>query len=81
MCISSITINSIGLGLDVIGATLLLFFWVVPQTAFAGQLATNEFEYNEKDRAKLKRMKCAAWLGFGLVILGFVFQLVSNYVT
>ena len=27
----------------------------------------------------LKRMKIAAKLGFGLMILGFVLQLVSNY--
>jgi len=81
MCTLSATINSIGLGLDIVGATLLLFFWVAPQTAFAGQVATNEFEYNERDRKKLKRMKWVAWLGFGLMILGFVLQLVSNYVT
>ena len=81
MCVSATTLNSIGLTLNIIGAILLLIFWVAPQTAFKGQLATNEFEYTEKYRKKLSRMKCAAFLGFGLIILGFVLQLISNYVT
>jgi len=73
------TLNSIGLVCDIIGAVLLLLFWVAAQTAFKGKLAVSEHDYDEEDRTKLKRMRIAAKLGFGLMILGFVLQLVSNY--
>ena len=79
MYISSTTINSVGLVCDILGAILLLFSWVAPQSAFKGILATNKDEFCEKNRKKLVRMNIAAWCGFGLIILGFVFQLISNY--
>ncbi|MBW1768014.1 MAG: hypothetical protein JRJ65_13330 [Deltaproteobacteria bacterium] len=76
---SSITLNTIGLLLDIVGVLLLLFFWVAPQTAFKGQLATSAEEYSEKNRKKLGRMKLLARLGMWLIILGFLLQALSNY--
>ena len=80
MCISVTTLSSIGLGFDIVGVTLLLFFWVPPQTAFKGQVATNEEEYPEPERKKLVLMKIAARSGYGFMLFGFVLQLVSNYI-
>jgi hypothetical protein len=73
------TLNSVGLVCDIIAAVLLLLFWVAPQTAFKGELVVSEHDYDEVDRTKLKRMRTAANPGFGLMIIGFVLQLVSNY--
>jgi len=80
MCISSTTLNSIGLICDIIGVLLLLFFWVVPQTAFIGMLATFKEELPENYQKKLKRMNILSSIGLALIIFGFVLQLISNYV-
>jgi len=55
-------------------------FWVAPQTAFKGQIATSEDEYSEKDRKKYNHMKLLARLGMGLLMLGFLLQVLSNYI-
>ena len=77
---SSTTLNTIGLLLDIIGALLILVFWVAPQTAFKGKIVTSEDEYSKKDRKKFGYMKLLAQLGMGLLILGFLLQVLSNYI-
>ena len=78
--LSSMILNTTGLSLDIIGALLLLFFWVAPQTAFKGQLATIAEEYSVEDRKNLTCKKILARFGLVLIIVGFGLQLLSNLI-
>ena len=66
--------------MDIAGAILLLTFSIPPQVALRGHLATNEFEYSEENRRKVRRNRMLAKLGLYMLIAGFALQLLSNYV-
>ena len=78
--LSKPTINSFGLILDITGVLLLLFYWIPAQVAFEGMLATIKDELPKECRKKLKRNSILATLGLIFIVLGFMLQLVSNYV-
>jgi vacuolar-type H+-ATPase subunit I/STV1 len=79
MEVSSTTINSIGLIADIAGAIFLLFFGIPEQVSFRGTIATNSFEYSERQQGILRCRKALARTGLALLICGFALQLISNY--
>lgn len=79
--ISTTSINSFGLLLNIVGAVLLLFFALPIQVALKGKIATNEFEYTEEDQKKIRRQKLLSRIGLCFLIAGFLLQLISNYIT
>ena len=79
------TLNSIGLVLDIIGALMLWRF--VAEIAFAdrdeflkghGQLRV--FDPTPEQIGAFKRNMLFSRIGIGLLVVGFLFQLLSNYV-
>ena len=75
---TQVLINSFGLILDIIGAYLLFKFGLPPSIDRTGveHLVGGEIDSAEVKKGKLYDSRSA--IGFKLLILGFVFQLVSN---
>ena len=75
----STLVNSLGLSLDIIGALLLLRFGLPPRIDPEGHIyiITEEVDEAEIDLGRRYR----SWSKFAviLLILGFIGQLVSNY--
>ena len=67
-------IGSVGLVLDLIGATFIFRFVL---TAGEQVILIDETEERERKR-KVRTKTVLAWTGFGLIVLGFLFQLASN---
>lgn len=75
----STLVNSIGLGLDVVGAVLLLLFGLPPRLDPEGHV---RIIAEEVDTSEIEKASCYARrsrFGVVLLILGFAFQLASNY--
>ena len=78
-------VNTIGLLLDVIGVILVFRFGLapdVPREASGGFLVLNGPTEAQKEeaRAKWRRYRYLSYLGLLLLVLGFILQIVSNYV-
>lgn len=76
-------IGSIGLVLDIIGA-LLLFRYGLPQevsrSGYAVLIAEGYPESEEAERKKARHYDRMGHLGLGLLVFGFVLQLVGNLI-
>lgn len=70
-------INLIGLTLDVAGVILIFFYGISPMIDTDGNTYRISGEIDENEIKKAKKYKCASRLGLLLVIIGFIFQLVS----
>ena len=70
-----ILLHSAGLLLDAIGAALLFFFALPNRAGLDGVLT-----WGRGNETRLKWYSRLSKLGLGLLILGFVLQLVSNHV-
>ena len=78
---SAAMINSVGLFLDILGV-ILLFFFALPSRISEGPpyLSFGSDPDSTKQREKQrKRYKFWSGLAMGLLILGFVLQMVSNH--
>lgn len=79
MILENVTLNSIGLILDIIGASLLWYFGLPPNVAPKGKrylIIGND--KNEKEKAE--KYIFLAKIGFGFLIFGFLFQLADNLI-
>lgn len=76
----SIAINSIGLGLDIAGAILLWRYGLPESLSREGHDSIVLEQINETEKAKAESYDRWAKIGLGLLISGFVFQLISNFV-
>lgn len=77
---SPTTLNTIGLSLDLIGVVLLFFFGLTKNISKEGDTYIIHDMYpNKKEIKKWKIFNTASIIGFFLVILGFLFQIISNY--
>lgn len=66
-------VNSVGLVFDIVGV-LLIFFYALPVTNGKARESSNE----PTDEEVAKSNKIARF-GLGLLVLGFVLQLLSNF--
>ena len=73
-------LNSSGLLLDICGATLIFRFGLPEQVSRTGTGALLLEETDEAEIEKARRYDRLGRLGIGLLISGFVLQLVSNFV-
>ena len=65
--------NSLGLVLDIIGVIVLFTMDFKMIGLDAGDIQLT------KDPVKVKREKVKAYIGLGSIVLGFIFQLISNF--
>ena len=77
---SAASINSIGLSLDILGV-ILLFIFGLPSRFVSDGPPTNTISFGwDPDSVKQwNRYKFWSGLALGLLILGFVLQMVSNH--
>ena len=73
------TINTIGLGFNIIGAIILYKFGLPPRIDLEGHIHFIAEQVDEAEITLGKRYRCLSNVAVGLLILGFATQLVSNY--
>ncbi len=78
--LDSICVNSIGLVLDIIGAILLFFFGLPPKIDPEGKIRLIASQRDEDEIRRGKIYKIMSPTGIILIIIGFILQLVSNYI-
>lgn len=78
---TSACINDIGLFLDIIGAVLLFKFGLPASVDREGHIHIITEQFDEEEIKKGKFYERWGKIGLGLLILGFIFQLVSNHVS
>lgn len=71
-------VNSLGLILDVCGAVLIFKFGLPPDVRRSGASYLMTEQADESEIKKGKRYDRVAYIGAGLLIAGFVSQLLSN---
>jgi hypothetical protein len=72
-------INSCGLVFDIIGATLIWRFGLPAEISRTGAQHLILEESDASEAAKALRYDRISWWGFASLVLGFVLQLVSNF--
>jgi hypothetical protein len=75
------TINSAGLIFDILGAGILWRFGLPPSINRDGHITITCQQTNEQEKDKAGLYDFLSHLGLFLVALGFVFQLISNFIT
>ena len=73
-----ISINSLGLLLDIIGAILIWKYGLPKSLSREGEEAALIMS-DESSRAKAKKYNWFDHIGLALLVFGFVFQLISNF--
>jgi len=73
------SVNSFGLFLDIVGALLLFIFGLPPRIDPEGQTYLITGEVDEAECALARRYRSWSKVAVVLLILGFLGQLVSNY--
>ena len=73
------TINTIGLIIDIIGIILLFKFGLPSEVSKTGDVLLLLEETNESEKRKWIRYNTWSKIGLGLIIIGFLFQIWSNY--
>ncbi|MBU3259301.1 hypothetical protein KPG71_04660 [Roseovarius sp. PS-C2] len=80
---TSETVNTIGLVLDIAGVILLFFFGLPPEVRRGGKsfiiLEGSDTPDSKKEASKAKWFDRTSWLALGLLVLGFGLQIWSNY--
>ena len=71
-------LNSLGLILDIFGAALLWYFGLPPKVSREGarHLIIGK---DSKEARKARKYDSLGNVGFGLLIIGFIFQFIGNY--
>ena len=78
MCPSPELVNTLGLGLDIAGVILLFRFGLPPDVRRNG---ANYFTWgaDEAEAGKAKQYDKTSWSALGLIVLGFLLQIVSTW--
>lgn len=71
-------IGAIGLILDIMGAYLIFKYGLPEEVSRTGSIGLILEQEDEEEKAKGKKYDKFSKIGFYLLILGFVFQLVSS---
>ena len=74
------TVNSIGLLLDIAGAILLWKYGLPESISREGTIPLVIGQIDGAEVAKAKTYDCWSKFGLTLLILGFVLQLISNFI-
>ena len=69
-----------GLVLDIAGAILLWKYGLPESISREGTITLSIGQVDEAEVAKAKTYDCWSKLGLTLLILGFIFQLISNFI-
>lgn len=75
----SAVVNSIGLAFDIIGAMLMWKYGLPEQISRDGAVNIVVENVDNTEKEKAHRYDCNAGYGIFLLVIGFVLQLVSNY--
>lgn len=78
MTISNI-LNIIGLSFDIIGVLMLFKFGLPPEINRSGLIAICCEEEDENEKVKAKKYDKFSRIALGLIVFGFVFQLLSDF--
>lgn len=78
--INSTTINTIGLLFDIFGAILLWKFGLPQEISRSGSIYLALEQDNKEEKEKAVLYDKLGTLGIALLILGFIFQLISNFI-
>jgi hypothetical protein len=73
-------VNSLGLVCDVIGALLIWKYGLPESISRTGVIHIIAEQSDDDEIAKAKRFDYWARLGIGLLVFGFILQLVSNFI-
>jgi len=76
---TSETVNTIGLVLDIAGVILLFFFGLPPELNRGGKNYLLLEQPNEDEARKAKGYEIVSWFALVLLIAGFGLQIWSNY--
>ncbi|MCY4597702.1 MAG: hypothetical protein OXC19_23240 [Bryobacterales bacterium] len=79
MCLSAAWVNSIGLGLDIVGVVLLFRFGLPPNVDRTGATYWTGAPDQEEVR-KGRRYDRISWVALALLVLGFALQIASNWI-
>ena len=81
MCPLPDVINSAGLALDIAGVILLFIYGLPEDVSKSGGMVIGYPNHDkEKEVRKWKSYKKKSYLGLVLLVLGFLLQLVSNWI-
>ncbi|PIR39154.1 MAG: hypothetical protein COV35_01145 [Alphaproteobacteria bacterium CG11_big_fil_rev_8_21_14_0_20_39_49] len=72
-------LNSIGLGLDIIGVVLIFFFGIPQKMDRSGDIFIVLGEKSPNEIKKIKKYDFWANTGLILIVSGFVIQIISNF--
>jgi len=75
----STIVNSIGLVIDIVGALILFRFGLAPKIDVEGHVHLILEQVDEGEIALAKRYKSSSSIGIILIGIGFLFQLISNF--
>ena len=78
MCLSSGLVNTVGLGLDIVGVILLFLFGLPPKVSRGGGVPM-EWSGTPEDARRAKRYERISWGALLLMVLGFLLQIVSTW--
>ena len=82
MCLSATVVNSVGLMLDIIGVIFLFLFGLPPKVSNPDQGNILNWAFGPPGKEKELRYKIHWWFshaGLGLLVLGFLLQIWSNW--
>jgi hypothetical protein len=74
-------VNSAGLVLDIIGASLLWKFGLPPDVSRTGSILIAAEQIDENEVRKAKFYNRVSFWAFLCLVAGFAFQLVSNFIS
>jgi len=79
MCSMALHMSSAGLVLDIIGVWLLWRFGLPAEVSRRGATYLVTTQVNQDEIAKAKRYERWSWIALGTLTLGFLMQIIGNY--
>lgn len=76
---TAVTLNTIGLLLDMVGAVFLFKYGLPPDLSRTGATFLRLEQDDESEKAKAQQYDQLGYIGIVLMFIGFALQLVSNY--
>ncbi|MBC7557527.1 MAG: hypothetical protein H7195_11265 [Chryseobacterium sp.] len=73
-------INSIGLVFDIIGVILLFKYGLPSEVSKTGAIGLIMEQTDESEVAKWRKYNLFSKIGLSFILVGFLFQLVSNFI-
>ena len=80
LLLNSNNVNSMGLIFDLAGIVLLFIYGLPPEINPGGKSYRITGETDESEARKYKRYKCWSFVALFLLLIGFMLQLISNYI-